>query len=85
MGCACLLIKLKHKASRTGMPNSVPLGGSSAYNSYNAAAFAAQFAVRTAAAAAAASKPKVPQQPKPAKQVVDDEDEIADHVAEYDK
>jgi hypothetical protein len=67
------------------MSNSVPLGGSSAYNSYNAAAFAAQFAARTAAAAAAAaSKPKDPQQPKPAKQVVNDEDEIADDVAEYD-
>lgn len=67
------------------MSNSVPLGGSSAYNTYNAAHFAAQFAARTAAAAAA-SKPKAPQQPKPSKQqqVVDDEDEIADDVAEYD-
>jgi hypothetical protein len=72
------------RVSGTGMSNSVPLGGSSAYNSYNAAAFAAQFAAKTGAAAA--SKPKAPQQPKPPKQqqVVDDEDEIADDVAEYD-
>lgn len=64
------------------MSGSGPLGGSSAYNTFNSSAFPAGFGIPRPAPAAAA-QPKAPK-PSTKQQIEDDEDEIADDVAEYD-
>lgn len=63
------------------MASSVPLGGSSAYNTYTAAFGAAAVPQRPAPAAAG---PKAKPSANKQQQQVDDDDEIADDVAEYD-